>query len=253
MRILFVGDIYGDSGRKIFFDNIQRVKKENNINVVVVNGENIAHGRGITEKIYKELMESGVQMITMGNHTWGNKDILELIKDKGNRIVIPANYPDAPEKGYQTLNYNGQTLTVINLLGRVYMNNLSLDCPFKTLTRILNEVKSDFYLVDMHAEATSEKVALGLNFDGRVNAIVGTHTHVQTADERILPKGTMYITDVGMTGPLNGVIGVDANIVINKFIKGVIEPNKTALGIAQFNAVVIDTTKNTINRIHFEE
>ena len=133
------------------------------------------------------------------------------------------------------------------------MNNISLDCPFQMVDKILDTVKSDYYIVDMHAEATSEKIALGLYLDGRVDAVLGTHTHVQTADERVLPKGTLYISDVGMTGPLNGVIGVEPSIVINKFVNGVIEPNKTASGDAQFNAVVLDLngTKNTITRIHF--
>ncbi len=250
MKILFVGDIYGDSGREIFFENIQRLKKEHNINLVIVNGENIAHGRGITEKIYKELMASGVNVVTMGNHTWGNKEIYQLIEDGAN-IVIPANYPSNPKNGYQTINYNGKSVTVINLLGRVYMNNAVLDCPFKTVDKILENVKSDYYIVDIHAEATSEKVALGLYLDGRCTAVLGTHTHVQTADERVLPKGTLYISDVGMTGPLNGVIGVEPRIVLNKFLTGSYEPNKTATGPKQFNAVVLDTVKNTIVRIHF--
>ena len=253
MKILFIGDVFGDVGRKILYDNIGRIKKEYGINLVIANGENAAHGRGITTKIYKEFMEAGINVITMGNHTWGNKDIFELLDNNAN-IVIPANYPNNPKQGYQTINYNGKKITIINLLGRVYMNNISLDCPFKMVDKILETVNSDYYIVDMHAEATSEKIALGLYLDGRVDAVLGTHTHVQTADERVLPKGTLYISDVGMTGPLNGVIGVDASIVINKFVKGVIEPNKTATGDAQFNAVVLDLngTKNTITRIHFQ-
>lgn len=251
MKILFIGDVYGDSGRQILYDNLDRLKREHNINLVIVNGENAAHGKGITAKMYKEFMAAGVNVITMGNHTWGNKDIFDLLEQDSN-IVIPANYPNNPKQGYLTINYNGKKITIINVLGRVYMNNIALDCPFKTVEKIINEVKSDYYIVDMHAEATSEKIAMGLYFDGRVSAILGTHTHVQTADERALPKGTLYISDVGMTGPLNGVIGVEPSIVINKFLKGTIEPNKTASGPAQLNAVVLDFNplKNTITRIH---
>lgn len=251
MKILFIGDIYGDLGREALYENIAKVKKDYNINLVIANGENAAHGRGITKKIYKEFMECGINVITMGNHTYGNKDIFDLLEEKSN-IVIPANYPANPKCGYQTINYNGTKITIINLLGRVYMNNIALDCPFKIVDKILEEVKSDHYIVDFHAEATSEKVALGLYLDGRVDAVLGTHTHVQTADERVLPKGTLYISDVGMTGPLNGVIGVEANIVINKFTKGIIEPNKTATGEKQFNAVILDINNNkkSITRIH---
>ena len=251
MKILFIGDIYGDLGREALYENIAKVKKDYNINLVIANGENAAHGRGITKKIYKEFMECGINVITMGNHTYGNKDIFDLLEEKSN-IVIPANYPANPKCGYQAINYNGTKITIINLLGRVYMNNIALDCPFKIVDKILEEVKSDHYIVDFHAEATSEKVALGLYLDGRVDAVLGTHTHVQTADERVLPKGTLYISDVGMTGPLNGVIGVEANIVINKFTKGIIEPNKTATGEKQFNGVILDINNNkkSITRIH---
>ncbi len=251
MKVLFVGDIYGDVGRDCFFKNIDRIKKEHNINLVIVNGENIAGGRGINQKIYKELMSKGVCAVTMGNHTWGNKELEEFLE--GSNVVIPANYPNSPKNGYLTINYNQKKITIINLLGRVYMNYLPLDCPFKTAKKIIDEVKSDYYIIDMHAEATSEKIALGLYLDGIKGAVVGTHTHVPTADERALPNGTLYISDIGMTGPLNGVLGVDASLIIDRFVKGAHVMNKTAKGPAQFNAVVLDFDKNKISRINFIE
>ena len=251
MRVLFVGDIYGSPGREYFMEKIDEVRKEEKINLVIVNAENANHGRGITKKIYKELMEKGVSSITMGNHTWGNKEIFELLDDAN--IVVPANYPEAPGKKYITINYNGKTLTVINLLGRVYMNNMTLDCPFKKAKEIIDSVKSDYYLIDFHAEATSEKIAFGQYLDGMATAIVGTHTHVQTADDRVLPNGTLYITDVGMTGPYDGVIGVKSSVILNKFTKGTYEPNDTAAGKRQMSAVVLDFTKKTIKRILIHE
>lgn len=251
MRILFVGDVVGDLGRSMLFDNLEKIKKDNAINLVIVNGENATKGRGLSFKHYKEIMSHGVSCITMGNHTWGQKDLHDYIE--GSNVIIPANYPNSPKNGYKTINYNDTTITVINLLGRVYMNNAPLDCPFKTVKKIIDEVKSDYYIIDMHAEATSEKMAIAYMLDGIKGAVVGTHTHVQTADNRRLPNGTLYISDIGMTGALNGVLGVDKDQIIDRFVNGTFAPQVEATGLRQLCAVVIDTSKNTIDRINIVE
>lgn len=249
MRVLFVGDIYGEAGVNILLEQLPMIKSTYRPNIIIVNGENAARGRGITKKIYKQLMTAGVGMITLGNWTWGNKELFEFID--GANIVRPFNYRQAPGCGYQTINFNGQTLLVINALGRTFMN-ANLDDPFTGLEAILENNKADYTLIDFHAEATSEKVALGHYLDGKATAIVGTHTHVPTADNRMLPKGTLYMTDVGMTGPLEGIIGVDQTIVINRFLNGYSTPNKVAKGPRQLNAVIMDFNKHTIERIHIE-
>lgn len=251
MRVLFVGDLYGEPGREYLAKNLERIKKENKINIVIVNGENSAGGRGITLKIYKELMSMGVSAITMGNHTFSNKEINDFLLESN--IVIPANYPNRPKNGYLTIKYNDKLITIINVLGRIYMNNTPLDCPFKVTKEIIENVKSDYYIIDIHAEATSEKIAFANYFDGIKGAILGTHTHVPTCDERTLPNGTMYITDVGMTGPLDGVIGVDKDIIIGKFVRGSLCQNKVAKGRKQFNAVLLDFDTSKISRINFME
>lgn len=251
MRILFVGDIYGEPGRDYLFENLERIKKENKINLVMANAENVAGGKGINQKIYKELMSHGISVLTMGNHTFSNKEINEFLSDS--KIVIPANYPNRPKNGYITIKYNDVTITVINLLGRIYMNNMPLDCPFKVAKEIVENVKSDYYIIDFHGEATSEKIAFGNYMDGIKGAILGTHTHVPTCDERELPNKTLYITDIGMTGPYEGVIGVDKDIIIEKFVEGKIGMHKVAKGKRQFNAVVLDFDTNKIFRINFNE
>ena len=249
MRVLFVGDIYGDAGLDMFLEHLPHIKVEYKPNVIVVNAENAAKGRGITEKIYKALMMAGVHMVTLGNWAWGNNELFGFIEDAN--IVRPFNYRVAPGKGYKIVNYNGQTLLVINALGRTFMNANLVD-PFTGIEKILLEHHADYTLVDFHAEATSEKVALGHYLDGKATAVVGTHTHVPTADNRVLPKGTLYMTDVGMTGPLEGIIGVDREIVINRFLNGFSVPNKVAEGPRQLNAVIMDFKLKTIERIHLE-
>lgn len=251
MRVLFIGDVYGEPGRDILASKLPYLKKEYKPNIIIVNAENSANnGRGITDKYYKELMSLGVSAITMGNHVWGQASLKEYIDES--RIYRPANYNEAPGKPYGLINYNGKTLLVMNLLGRTFME-ANLNNPFHVAKEILMAVKPDYSLIDFHAEATSEKVALGHYLDGIVTAIVGTHTHVQTADERCLPKGTLYITDVGMTGPLNGIIGVDKDIVINRFLNGFTTPNEIAKGSVQLNAVIMDFDNQTMKRIHLEE
>ncbi|MDY0277054.1 MAG: TIGR00282 family metallophosphoesterase [Acholeplasma sp.] len=250
MKILFIGDIYGDSGIEIFSNKINELKNKYHPNIVIINGENIANGRGITRNIYLQMMKLGVHAITMGNWTWANNDLLTFIEDSV--VIRPANFIDAPGKGFKIINFNGKKILVVSLLGRVFMNP-NLENPFITLDNIIKNHDADYIFVDFHAEATSEKVALGHYFDGKVSAICGTHTHVQTNDDRLLPNGTLYITDVGMTGPLNGVIGVEQEIVFSRFLTGYSRNNIVASGKKQLNGVFIDIDKKTIEKIHLEE
>lgn len=251
MKVLFIGDIYGEPGREMVKKYLPVLKDEYKPNIIIVNGENSANnGRGIKESYYKELMKLGVSAVTMGNHVWGQKELMEFIENTN--IARPANYLNAPGAKYLILNFNGKKLLVMNLLGRTFMD-ANLENPFVIAKSILENEKYDYSFIDFHAEATSEKIALGHYLDGLVTALVGTHTHVQTADERVLPKGTLYISDVGMTGPLNGIIGVDKEIVINRFLNGYTNPNKIEEGETQLNAVVMDFGAKTIKRIHLED
>jgi len=249
VRILFIGDVFGEPGLKIINEHLAELKKIHRPNLVIINAENAANGRGINLKIYKELMSQGVHGITMGNWTWGNKDLFNFIEDSN--VVRPINFCEAPGKGFLTINYNGQKVLIINAVGRTSMNP-NVSNPFTVLEALIEKEEADYIFIDFHAEATSEKVALGHYLDGKVDAIVGTHTHVQTADERILPKGTLYITDVGMTGPLNGIIGVKQEVVLDRFLKGFSQPNEVAQGVRQLNAVILDLDKKSIKRIHIE-
>lgn len=217
MKVLFIGDIVGSIGREAVEKYLPRLKKKYGPDVVIANGENAAAGRGITQKIYQELLQVGVDVITMGNHTWDNKDIFEFIDD-ADYLIRPANFStDAPGKGCVQISKNGVTLTVINLHGRVFLPPHA--DPFAMVDQMVEEARktSPLIFVDFHAEATSEKIALGWHLDGRVSAVVGTHTHVQTADARIYPGGTAYITDVGMTGPYDEILGMKKESVIYKF------------------------------------
>ena len=251
MRLLFIGDVNGEDGVRYLADNIDDIKKKYKINVVIANGENAAEGKGVNLKLYKEFMKMGVNAITLGNHAFSNKEIDKLLEDKAN-VVVPANYPSYFNKGYITIKYNNETITVINILGRVYMN-LPLECPFRTAKKIIDEVKSDYYIVDFHAEATSEKKTLGYYLDGINGAVLGTHTHVATCDETILEKGTFYITDVGMTGPLDGIIGADRDLIIERFLEGRPTRLVMAKGRMQLNAVVIDFDNKKIERINIKD
>lgn len=250
MKVLFIGDIYGEPGLDILISELPKIKEQYKPNLIIANAENAANGRGINLKIYKELMQLGISVLTMGNWTWGNNDLLEFI-DESN-VVRPANYLQAPGSGYKVVNYNGIKVLIINLLGRTFMN-ASLENPFLIADKIISEVEADYIFIDFHAEATSEKVAFGHYVDGRVDAVIGTHTHIPTADYRMLEKGTLYMTDVGMTGALNGVIGVDKEIVIDRFIHGYGRPNKVELGKKQLNAVILDFKNKTIDRIYIEK
>ena len=228
LNILIIGDIVGLSGVNKVKEILPKFKKENNIDFVIANGENSADGMGITSKIFKELIVSGVDVITMGNHTWGKKDIFNIIDNK--KLLRPANYPkDVVGNGYGIYECNGKKIAVINLIGRASMNVLS-DNPFVKTDEILNEIKNkvDAIILDFHAEATAEKIAMGYYLDGRVTCLFGTHTHVATADETILEKGTAYITDVGMTGPKKSVIGMDVGASIKRFVTTLPEKYKVS-------------------------
>lgn len=255
MRVLMIGDIVGRPGRRAVKECLPSLKQELDINFVVANGENAAGGNGITKVIAQELFTYGVDMLTMGNHVWNQKEIFNYIA-KESRIIRPANYPPgAPGSGYHIYTAtNGIKVAVINISGRVFMPDM--DCPFRKVNKILDEIKekAQLVLVDFHAEATSEKIAMGWHLAGRVTAVVGTHTHVQTADERILPGGTAYITDLGMTGPRDSVIGVKTDIILEKFTSGLPQRFMVANTDYQFNAVAIDINEITaeaedINRI----
>jgi metallophosphoesterase (TIGR00282 family) len=214
-----IGDIVGQIGQQTLKTYLSELKQTYLPDLIVVNGENAApNGRGITQDIYREFRELGVDCVTMGNHTWGQSEIFDFI-DNEDRLIRPANYPEGtPGKGYTTLSTSKGKFVIINLMGRTY-SSTALDCPFRTVDGILKRLSGNPYiLVDMHAETTSEKQALAWYLDGRVSAVIGTHTHVQTADERILPKGTGYLTDIGMVGPYNSVIGMEVEAVIRRFV-----------------------------------
>ena len=240
MKILFVGDIVGNPGRKAAKTIVPDIKRNMLIDYCIANGENAAGGTGITYAVVHELFNIGIDVITLGNHAWSKKDIFNFI-DTDSRIIRPANYPqELPGKG-STVASNGKgTIGVLNLMGRVYLDNT--DCPFKAAERELQYLKNftKIIIVDMHAEATSEKCAMAWYLDGKVSCVLGTHTHVQTADERILPFGTGFITDVGMTGPYDGILGVDRDIIIKKFLTSIPMKFEIAKGSVQFNAVVLD-------------
>lgn len=250
MKILFVGDIYGLYGLEFFLEQLPSLKSLYKPNIIIINGENLAEGRGINEQIYKELMKVNVSAITMGNWTYGNQNLLGFIENSV--IIRPANFKDAPGVGYKNIKYNDKTLLVISLLGRTFMN-ANLENPFETIDHILEKEKADYIFVDFHAEATSEKVAMAHYLDGRVNALVGTHTHVQTNDDQIFPNGMLYITDVGMTGSKEGVIGVSKEIVIRRFKTGYSTGNIVAKGKRQLNGVILDLTSKKIEKIRIEE
>lgn len=217
MKLLFVGDVVGSPGRDMVQEYLPKMKDKYKPQIVIINGENAAAGRGITEKIYRQFLECGANAVTLGNHTWDHKEIFEFIDDAKN-LVRPANYPEGtPGKGLTYIRWNALTVAVINLQGRTFMP--AIDCPFTVAEKLVEEARkvTPIIFVDFHAEATSEKQALGWFLDGKVSAVVGTHTHVQTADYRILPEGTAYLTDVGMTGPYDGILGMTREPIIQKF------------------------------------
>lgn len=258
MRILMVGDIVGAVGRETLATYLPRLKRLHAPDVIVVNGENAAHnGRGITRSIAREMFGWGVHVVTLGNHAWGQQEVFDFI-DEEPRLVRPANFPvGTPGRGVTTIDTPAGKLTVINLMGRTFM--ATLDCPFRKADELLANIPaSSAILVDMHAETTSEKLAMAWHLDGRISAIVGTHTHVQTADERILPQGTGYLTDVGMVGPRDGIIGMDRDPVLHRFITQLPARFEVATGPTHFHAVLIELDRQTkktkrIKRIRIDD
>lgn len=256
MRILFIGDIVGRTGRRMLKDNLNIIIGEHNIDFVIANGENSAGGVGITKNVYEELLGYGIDIITLGNHAWAKKEIFSFINE-ADRMVRPANYPyQTPGKPYVIVENKGVRIAVINMCGRVFME--SIECPFKAIEEIISEIdsKADITILDFHGEATSEKVAMGWFLDGRITAVLGTHTHIQTADERILPNGTAYITDVGMTGPKNSVLGVKKEIIIKKFQTCLPEKFELEDDEGQINSVILNIDDkylvNVITRLNIE-
>lgn len=218
MRLLFFGDIVGKPGRRGIAELLPVWRQRYAPDAILANGENAAHGLGITPNIAQELFDLGIEALTLGNHTWHHKEIIPYI-DQEPRLIRPANYaPGCPGAGYRILNVLDKKLAVISLIGRVFMD--SADCPFRAFDRLENEIEADVLFVDFHGEATSEKMAFALYADGRASAVIGTHTHVQTADEQILPGGTAFLTDVGMCGPWRSVIGMEGAVIVNRFLTG---------------------------------
>jgi len=248
LNILVIGDIVGKPGRAIIKALLPKLQRENDISFTIANAENAAGGRGLTKEVKDEILGSGVDVLTMGNHVWDNKNIFSFIDDEP-RLIRPLNYPgDCPGQGYHIFSAGfNKKIAVINASGRIYLP--PLDCPFQTVSDVLKDLrdKVDYTIVDFHAEATSEKLAFGYYFDGRVTAVLGTHTHVQTADERIMPNGTGYITDLGMTGPVYSILGMEKEPIIEKFLNGRPARFEVATGPAQIQGVILKLDENSSN------
>jgi hypothetical protein len=246
MKILFIGDIVGSPGREVVRQLIPELKKEYQLDFVIANAENAAGGSGITSRVAKELFDCGVGVLTSGDHVWKKSEIFEII-DKEERILRPINFPaGVPGRGAAVFNSEGGLkIGIINVQGRVFME--ALECPFRTSRQAQEELtkKTKIIIIDMHAEATSEKVALGWYLDGKVSAVLGTHTHVQTADERILPGGSAYITDVGMTGALDSVIGRRTEDVLERFLTSIPTRFEVAKENLQLQGVILEIDENT--------
>ncbi len=246
MNILVIGDIVGRPGRRAVKNLLPVLRQEFEIDFVIANAENASGGRGLTGDVMHELLFTGIDVLTMGNHVWDNKDIFRIIDDEP-RLIRPLNYPGpCPGQGYHIYKAGFSTrIAVINASGRVFLP--PLDCPFVAVNEVLTEIegKADIIIVDFHAEATSEKVAFGHYFDGRVQAVLGTHTHIQTSDERILPGGTAYITDLGMTGPYESVLGMKKELVLEKFLTGRPVRLEVASGKAQLEGVLLTVDEDS--------
>jgi metallophosphoesterase (TIGR00282 family) len=251
-KVLLLGDVCGQAGCRALFFNLKNLIKKKKADLVIINGENSAEGFGIVPKTLEQLMQSGGDVITTGNHVWQKPDGVELLKETPN-LLRPANYPeDAPGHGFFIIEKSGVKAAVINLEGRESMSNL--DCPFRSAAEIIKKIKKDksinVIIIDFHAESTTEKEALALYLDGQVSLVAGTHTHVQTADEKILPKGTGYITDVGMTGSEDSVIGSEKNTALQRFLTQIplkMEVADTSLMINGVFAEIDPETGKTIS------
>jgi len=250
MRVLFIGDVFGRPGRKALESQLGYLKSFYGADFCIANAENAAAGKGITYDVAQELYAAGVDIITLGNHAWDNKDVFSFIDDD-RRIVRAYNYPPGvPGRGFTTFETPlGTKITIAQIFARLFM--LNVDCPFRGADNLLRETGDDHILIlDLHGEATSEKVALGWYLDGRVTAVIGTHTHIPTADERILPKGTAYITDVGMTGPYDSVIGMEIETATERFLTTLKKPFKVATENVKISGVLItvdDLTKKAVS------
>jgi hypothetical protein len=246
MRILFIGDIVGKAGRRAIHEVLEKVILEHEIDFTIANGENAAGGMGITPPIALEILDQGVDVLTSGNHIWAKKEIIPFL-DEESRILRPANYPaQVPGRGKGVFQLpNGKKVGVLNLEGRVFMKHL--DCPFREGEKEVELLKkqTEIVMVDFHAEATSEKIAMGWFLNGKVSAVLGTHTHVQTCDERILDGGTAYITDVGMTGPLDSVIGVRKEVALERLLTQIPRKFDVATGDIELQGVVVEVDQKT--------
>lgn len=252
MRILFIGDVVGKIGRRMIKNYLPGLKKEHNAHFTIVNGENAAHGKGITESTYKEILNGGADFITLGNHAFAKRDVYDLLNSDV-KMVRPANFPEGtPGDGSRIVNINGKKLLIVNLQARSFLE--PIENPFTVIDKILEENTYDAAFVDFHSETTSESIAMGYHLDGRVNAVVGTHTHVQTNDAARLPNGTVYITDVGMTGFKDGILGIRKDEVIRRFITNLPERHVVPdEGKGVISGVIIDTDSKTIKNFKIEE
>ena len=245
LRILYVGDVMGQAGRTAFARAAGRLRRTAQLDGIIVNGENAAAGRGITPALCDELFAAGADIVTLGDHTWDQKELLPHL-DREKRLVRPANYaPGCPGRGIVSFDLKGVRVTVLVLQGRVFMS--PADCPFRCADDLLRRTGDlgRVILVEMHAEATSEKCAMGHYLDGRVSSVVGTHTHVQTADDRLLPKGTAYLTDLGMTGPDHSVIGMDTATVLPRFLTGMPTKFEVAAGPLYLHGALLEIDAKT--------
>lgn len=242
MKILFFGDIVGQPGRQAIKEILPQWQKKYQPDLIIANGENLAHGSGITEKSLNEILEAGIDFVTLGDHTWKQKEVAALLGSQEIPLIRPANFPpEVPGQGYRLIELRTKKILVINLIGRVFMHE-DYDCPFRTADEILEDKaeEADVIIVDWHAEATSEKVCLGWHLDGRVSAVLGTHTHIPTADARILPKGTAYISDIGMVGVRDSSLGRDKEAAVKRFLTQIDQRLEVAEGPVEVDAVIVE-------------
>ena len=238
MKILFIGDVFAAIGREMIETYLPQLKQQYQIDVVIANVENATHGKGLNKRHYEEFLFQGISLMTMGNHTFAKKELFDYI-DEADRLIVPYNQPRAlPGMGSREITILGKKIRVTNLLGITFMDGKSQN-PFEAIDDVLKEDTSDIHIVDFHAEATSEKIALGYYLDGKVSAVLGTHTHVTTADEKILPQGTAYQSDVGMTGPYESVIGCDKDSIVKRMKTGVMTPFLVAESVGQLRATLL--------------